>query len=69
MARAHIELPPGWGPARLLMTAWENAGYQVTHCRYPGLGEAVAEIRASGDREPRRDPPRDRRGTPGPVRH
>lgn len=29
MARAYVELPYGWGPQRLILVAWRNAGYNV----------------------------------------
>lgn len=29
MARAYVELPYGWGPQRLIITAWRRAGYDV----------------------------------------
>jgi hypothetical protein len=41
MARAFVELPEGWGPQRLIMTRWRNAGYRVdrlvTGSREPDL--------------------------------
>lgn len=29
MARVYVELPDGWGPQRLIITAWRDAGYRV----------------------------------------
>lgn len=29
MALAYVELADGWGPQRMVITAWKNAGYEV----------------------------------------
>jgi hypothetical protein len=36
MARAFVELPYGWGPQRIVLTAWKRAGYDVQVLK--GLG-------------------------------
>lgn len=36
MARAIVELPEGWGPARVVRVAVERLGYDVTHIVDPG---------------------------------
>lgn len=29
MARAWVELPHGWGPQQVIITAWKRAGYKA----------------------------------------
>jgi hypothetical protein len=38
VARAYVELPEGWGPARIVIVAWRNAGYDVAELRRLGTG-------------------------------
>lgn len=48
--RIYVELPDGWGPSRVIVTAWERAGYR----RKPDASEApsVTEDGARGTSSP-----------------
>lgn len=39
MARAYIELPAGWGPGRVIITAVQAAGYDCEEHRMLSTGE------------------------------
>jgi hypothetical protein len=42
--RVYVELPPGWGPAQRIATAWKRAGYTVVIERGIGTGEATMRV-------------------------
>lgn len=41
MARAHIELPAGWGPGRAIIAAVTAQGYDCQEHRFLGTGERI----------------------------
>jgi hypothetical protein len=50
--RVYVELPPGWGPSRVILTAWKRAGYHVNEIRSLGTGDARMIVRGSDDETP-----------------
>jgi hypothetical protein len=43
--QVYVELPLGWGDARVISTSWAQAGYRVDEERYPATGERRLIIR------------------------
>lgn len=50
--RVYVELPEGWGPSQVVLTAWRRAGYPVEQVRSMATGERrmvfVAAAAAAG---------------------
>lgn len=49
--RAYVELPQGWGPAQVIITAWLRAGYQVEEHRNIATGVRYLAIAGSPETE------------------
>lgn len=46
--RVYVELPDGWGPGQVILTAWQQAGYRVDEVRSLATGERQMTVRGSG---------------------